>query len=163
MSKHTHTLCRCLGLAAALSAVALASLPAAAAPKCTRVHSHLFLEASPDPTCGSPIALCATATLRGSLKADTEFVGTSFVTTVDTPATAVVVLTGDNVFHTTQGDFYTKDAIVLSTVGAGEFAEVDTVTGGTGAWAGATGRLTATGTFANGVGEGIIEGEICTP
>lgn len=75
----------------------------------------------------------------------------------------MVVLTGDNTFHTGGGDFFTKDAIVLSTVGAGEFSEVDVVTGGTGEWAGATGVLIASGTFANGAGEGVIDGEICTP
>lgn len=147
----------------ALTFVALAAAPAAAAPRCTRVHAHLFIEAEAVPTCGSLIGLCAKATLHGSLKATTDFVGTSFQATVDTPATAVVLLTGDNTFHTTHGDFFTKDAIVLSTVGGGEFAEVDTVVGGTGDWAGATGNLTATGTFVNGIGEGIIQGEICTP
>jgi len=150
-------------LAAALVLAPLAALPAAAAPHCEKVHSHLFLEASADPGCTSPIGLCASATLRGSLRAETNFIGTSFVSTVDTPVTAVVVLTGDNTFHTAYGDFFTKDSIVLSTVGAGDFGEVDTVTGGTGPYAGATGTLTATGTFANGTGEGIIEGEICRP
>lgn len=140
----------------------LAAAPAVAAPQCLKVHSHLFLQANA-PTCGSAIDLCATATVQGSLNAVTDFVGTSFAPTVDTPATGVVLLTGDNTFHTSGGDFFTKDAIVLSTVGAGEFAEVDVVTGGTGAWAGATGVLTATGTFANGTGTGVIEGEICTP
>ena len=150
-------------LALVLALAPLAAAPAAAEPRCKKVHSHLFLEATA-PTCGSAIDLCAKATLRGgTLRAETEFVGTSFLPTVDTPTSAVVVLTGDNTFHTRQGDFYTKDAIVLSTVGAGEFAEVDTVIGGTGEWAGATGTLTATGTFANGVGEGVIQGEICVP
>jgi hypothetical protein len=73
------------------------------------------------------------------------------------------VLTGDNTFHTTRGDFFTKDAIVLSTVGDGEFSVVDVVVGGTGDWAGATGVVTATGTFRNGAGEGVLEGEICVP
>ena len=74
----------------------------------------------------------------------------------------MVLLTGDNVIHTSRGDIQTKDSIVLSTVGKGEFAEVDTVVGGTGIYAGATGTVTATGTFLNGVGEGITVGEICT-
>lgn len=141
----------------------LAAASAAADADCRRVRSHLTLEADPVPACGSPIGLCAAATLRGSLRATTEFVGTSFVATDDTPATAVVLLTGDNTFHADGGDLFTKDAIVLSTVGDGEFAEVDVVVGGTGEWAGASGVLTATGTFANGVGEGILEGSICTP
>lgn len=146
-----------------LALAPLAASPAAAAPNCQKVHSHLFLAASADPDCTSVIGLCAGATLQGSLQATTDFIGTSFVATVDTPATGVVILTGDNVFHTSRGDFFTKDSIVLSTVGAGDFAEVDVVTGGTGDYAGATGVLTATGTFANGTGEGVIEGEICTP
>jgi hypothetical protein len=149
-------------LALAALAFTLAALPAAAGPRCKKVHSHLILEATA-PTCGSAIDLCAKATVRGTLRADTEFIGTSFQPTIDTPTSAVVVLTGDNTFHTRGGDFYTKDAIVLSTIGAGEFAEVDTVVGGTGIWAGATGTLTATGTFANGIGEGVIQGEICVP
>jgi hypothetical protein len=32
----------------------------------------------------------------------------------------------------------TKDAIVLKTTSAGDFAEVDTIVGGTGGWAGST-------------------------
>lgn len=72
-------------------------------------------------------------------------------------------VTGDNTYTTSGGQFFTKDAIVLSTVGDGDFAEVDIVTGGSGDWAGATGALTATGTFANGIGEGFITGEICVP
>ncbi len=113
------------------------------------------------PTCGSPIGLCATATLHGSLKAVTDFVGTSVAPTEDPPQTGVVLLTGDNTFHTDGGTFSTRDAVVLAP--GGEFAEVDVVTSGTGEWAGASGVLTATGTFVNGIGEGIIEGEICTP
>src|SRR5215217_7362267 len=100
-------------LALALAPLALGAAPAAAA-ECKKVHSHLFLEASAAPGCTSPIALCAGATLVGSLRATTEFVGTSFQPTVDTSATAVVLLTGDNIFHTADGDFFTKDAIVLS-------------------------------------------------
>jgi hypothetical protein len=150
-------------LALALTLAPLAAVPAAAAAHCQKVHSQLLLEASADPGCTSPIGLCASAALRGSLRADTDFIGSSFVSTVDTPVSAVVILTGDNTFHTASGDFFTKDSIVLSTVGAGDFAEVDVVTGGTGDYAGATGTLTATGTFANGTGQGVIDGEICRP
>lgn len=148
--------------ALALALVALAAMPASAAPNCKRVHAHLFIEAEAVPTCGSAIGLCATATLYGSLEATTDFIGTWSDKTVDTDITGVAVLTGDNTFHTSSGDFSTKDAIVLSGVN-GTFAEVDTVIGGTGAWNKATGTLTATGTFVDGIGEGIIEGEICTP
>ena len=101
----------------------------------------------------------------GSLRAVTDFVGLSIrqVEDPNPPTVPVVLLLGDNVFHTDRGDFFTKDSVVLSTVGAGEFAEVDLILGGTGDYAGATGALTATGTFTNGFGEGILQGEICVP
>lgn len=76
--------------------------------------------------------------LRGSLSAHSDFIGTSSVPTVDAAATGVVVLTGDNVFHTADGDFFTKDALVLNTTGDGELTEIDTIVGGTGRYAGAT-------------------------
>lgn len=148
-------------LALTLMLLPLAAGTAAADPQCRKVHSHLFIEADPTPDCGSPIFLCATATVWGSLRATTDFVGTGTETTDDTEVTGVAILTGDNTFHTTEGDFFTKDAIVLSATG--EFAEVDVVLGGNGEWADATGVLTATGTFVNGIGEGVIEGEICVP
>lgn len=141
----------------------LATGTAAADPQCKKVHGHLFLEAEAVPTCGSPIGLCATVTLQGSIQATSQFVGSSALVTVDTPTTGVIAVTGDNAYQTSRGTIFTKDAIVLSTVGDGEFAEVDTIVGGTGAYAGATGTLVGTGTFANGAGSGVIDGEICTP
>lgn len=152
-------------LAFALALVALAAAPLAAAPHCQKVHSHIFIEPSQNTECSSPIELCATATVVGSLRATTDFVGLSIrqVEDPDPPTVPVVLLLGDNVFHTDRGDFFTKDSVVLSTVGAGEFAEVDLILGGTGDYTGATGALTATGTFTNGFGEGILQGEICVP
>jgi hypothetical protein len=136
--------------------------PALADPVCHAVHGRIEIVAN-EPTCGSAIYLCANAYLHGTIQAYTDFIGTSSVPTVDTPATGVVVLTGDNVFHTNDGDFFTKDAIVLATTGAGEFAEIDTIVGGTGEYAGATGSLTATGTFVNGAGHGTYYGTVCRP
>jgi hypothetical protein len=58
-----------------------------------------------------------------------------------------VLLTGDAVLTTKTGTLSTKDAVVLRTVGAGEFSEVDVVVGGTGVYAGMTGTIQASGTF----------------
>lgn len=146
----------------ALALLAFAFFPAGAFAGCKKVVWYVTLEATPGP-CGSAIDLCAKGTLAGNVRGTSEFVGTGFLPTVDSAATGVVVLTGDNVIHTRQGDIRTKDTIALSTVGKGEFAEVDTVVGGTGSYAGATGVVTATGTFLNGIGEGITVGEVCTP
>jgi hypothetical protein len=141
-----------LGLAAAM--------PASADPVCKAVHGRVEIVAH-EPTCGSAIALCASAILHGTIKANSDFIGTSSVPTIDTATTGVVVLTGDNVFHTTDGDFFTKDAIVLNTTGDGEFTEIDTITGGTGEYAGASGYLIASGTFSQGVGVGTYVGKVC--
>lgn len=155
-----HTNFRRTALSFALFSLAAASV-AHADSRCHRVHYRVTLAASADPGCTSPIGLCATGELRGSVSGTSDFIGTSFVTTVDTAATSTVVLTGDNVIHLRGGDLYTKDAIVLATTGDGEFAEVDTVVGGTGIYAEATGTITATGVFANGLGEGRAEGIVC--
>jgi len=138
------------------------STAAWARPNCLPVFSRVDLAAGA-PTCGSAIGLCAGGTLQGTLQAHSDFIGTSFVSTLDTGATGVVVLTGDNTIHTKDGDLLTKDAIVLATTGDGEFAEVDTVVGGTGLYEGASGKFTATGTFANGAGFGVLVGEVCWP
>lgn len=150
-------------VAASMLFIFLAAAGAAAAdPTCQAIHGRIAIAVSTEP-CDSAIALCATAMVRGALNADTEFVGTSSVVTVDTATTGVVVLTGDNLFHAKDGDIFTKDAIVLSTVGDGEFAEIDTIVGGTGAYEGATGYLQAVGTFTAGAGAGTYTGKLCTP
>lgn len=136
---------------------------ALAAATCRKVEGKLTLQALDPSTCPSPVGLCAAGTYRGGIKGTSAFTGTSFIQTADTPATAVVIATGDNTIAAEGGTLLTKDAIVLQTVGDGHFAEVDTVIGGTGEWAGAAGTLQATGTFANGSGAGTYQGEICTP
>lgn len=147
--------------AAAFALATLAVSPANATPSCKKVVWRVTLEATAGP-CGSQIGLCAKGTLFGNVRGTSDFVGTSFATTYNTADTGVIVLTGDNTIHTSRGDIYTKDSIVLSQTGKGEFAEVDNVVGGTGDYRNATGTVTATGTFLNGAGEGISLGEICT-
>jgi len=147
--------------ALSFAVLALSTGIAHADSRCHQVHYRVTLAASADPGCTSPIGLCATGELRGSVSGTSEFIGTSFVPTVDTAATSTVLLTGDNTIHLRGGDLYTKDAIVLELVGDGNFGEVDTVVGGTGDYAGATGTITATGVFANGLGEGTAEGIVC--
>ena len=89
--------------------------------------------------------------------------GRSLSQTADTPATGVVFVTGDTVITINAGTLITKDAVLLATTRNGEFGELDTMVGGTRQWLGATGKFTATGTFANGIGAGVYSGEVCTP
>ena len=146
----------------ALVLVLAAAGAASADPSCHAIYGSVSLGPAEGP-CESDIALCATGKLRGVLRGNSEFTGTGIAGNVDTETTSVVTLTGDNVIHLKNGDLYTRDAIVLATAGNGEFAEVDTIVGGTGAYAGASGRFVATGVFAAGVGEGVYHGELCLP
>ncbi|MCW5852137.1 MAG: hypothetical protein KIT87_18835 [Anaerolineae bacterium] len=143
-------------------ALTLVSSGAFAASNCKAVSGKFTLQAVNDPSCMSPVGLCATGAYQGTIKATSSFVGSAFITSADTPTTGVVFATGDNTIHTNKGDILTKDAITLRTTGEGAFAEVDTVVGGTGEYAVASGVLTATGTFLNGSGAGVYSGQVCS-
>ena len=136
---------------------------AAAASSCKKINGKVAIQALPPSTCPSPFGLCASVSFGGDLAGMSFFTGTSQVSTVDTPTTSVILLTGDNTLQTSGGTLTIKDAVLLQTTGEGHFAEVDTVVGGSGEWAGATGTLRAQGTFANGSGTGDYVGEICAP
>ncbi|MBI3943667.1 MAG: hypothetical protein HY326_11695 [Chloroflexi bacterium] len=144
--------------------LALTGSSASAAQSCQKISGKFTLQPVSGPACTSPVGICATGSYKGDVAGTSSFTGTSVIPTADTPTTAAVLLTGDNLFHTKGGDLLTKDAIVLRTTGAGEFAEVDTIVGGTGKWAGASGAFQATGTFTSAAGgEGEYRGEVCFP
>ena len=148
----------------ALLALTVASEGALAAARCRRVDGRFTLQAVTGPACTSAVGVCATGVYSGDVEGTSTFTGTSLVPTADTPTTSVVLLTGDNTIRTGRGDLLTKDAIVLQTTGAGDFAEVDTVVGATRGLLGASGVLRAQGTFtAVAGGEGRYTGEICLP
>jgi hypothetical protein len=154
-------------LFAVLVAAVIFSAPAgnaSAAAKCKNVRGHITSHTVTE-NCNSPIALCAAGQLYGAIRGEFFLVATSLTPTQDTPVTGVYTFTGDNVIKTKDGDIYTKDAGVLNlTPGStGDDVSIVTITGGTGAYAGATGRLRAPGTFSESGGEFSYEGEICTP
>jgi hypothetical protein len=152
-----------VGVAALLPLVLAAS--GAQAAGCKKVSGTFTLTPVSGTGCTSAVGICASGAYKGGIKATSAFTGTSLLQTVDTPTTSAILLTGDNQFSVAAGGtLSTKDAIVLRTSGAGEFAEVDTVVGGTGPLVGTTGVLRAQGTFtieAGGGGEYV--GELCTP
>jgi hypothetical protein len=135
---------------------------AVASASCKKVKGTFTLQPVTGPECNSGVGICAAGTYKGGIAGSSAFTGTALSPTADTPTTGVVLLTGDNLFTTASGSLSTKDAIVLGT-GVGNFAEVDTIVGGTGEWAGVTGQFSATGTFTAAVGGGgEYAGEVCT-
>ena len=146
---------------------ALFSAPAgkaSAASKCKNVKGHVTSHTVTE-NCPSPIGLCAGGQFYGAIRGELFLVGTSLTPTQDTPATGVFIFTGDGVIKTKEGDIFTKDAGALNLApgSSGDDVSIVTITGGTGGYAGATGRLRASGTFSEAGGEFSYEGEVCTP
>ena len=153
------------GILAALcyGSVAMTGSRVAADSTCKPVHGKFTIQIVTGPDCLSSAGLCGIGTYKGGIAGPSTFTATSIVPTVDTPLTAVIAITGDATIETRDGSLLTQDAFMLHTTGNGEFAELDTIVGGTGAWAGASGVLQAVGTSTPTSVEGQYFGEICTP
>jgi hypothetical protein len=153
--------------AALVAAAALFAAPAgraSSAAKCKNVRGHVTSQTLTE-NCASPIGLCAAGQFYGAIRGELLLVATSLTPTQDTPVTGVYMYTADDVIKTKEGDIYTKDAGALNLApgSTGDDISIVTITGGTGAYAGATGRLRASGTFSEAGGEFSYEGELCTP
>jgi len=153
--------------AVSLTAIAMFSVPAgnsAAAAKCKVVRGRVTSQTVTE-NCPSPINLCAAGEFYGAIRGELFLVATSLTPTQDTPATGVYLFTSDDVIKTREGDIHTKDAGALNLTpgGSGDDVSIVTITGGTGKYAGATGRLRAYGAFSESGGEFSYEGELCTP
>ena len=139
---------------------ALAAAPAFS-DSSTKTRRGTFVEqAVTGPACASPVGLCATGELRGGLHGPFDIVVTS---TTPTSNPDVIVLNTSSVLHTKKGDVSFSGQTLYNTV-SGNFSSLDTITGGTGRWAGVTGSLQSTGrfTFEEG-GAGRYQAEVTTP
>jgi hypothetical protein len=105
----------------------------------------------------------------GKLKGEARFVASMITLSVDTPVTGVVFVTGDTLLvdaklGTKRGTLNIKNAAAYRTVGEGDLSDTQTIVGGTGDFAGATGTLRITGTFLAGTGgSSSFEGTVCVP
>jgi hypothetical protein len=115
----------------------------ALAQNCKPVHGHFINQVLvPSPPCPAPGA-CVSGKAIGVLKGDFLATVTSVLVSVDTPVTGVIFETADLVIHTKNGDLNLKEAAAYNATPNehGDLGDVVTVVGGTGEWAGATGRL----------------------
>lgn len=150
-------------------ALLLVSASASADAQCRRVRG-IYEEHAEDPsTCPSPIGLCIAGEFSGNIKGMFRSTATSLTPTGDTPLTGVLLFTGDGVINAQvadkQGDLTFKSAGAFQSTGAGNIVDLQTITGGTGDLAGASGVIRASGVFdpATGTGESEYEGMICLP
>jgi len=134
---------------------------------CRDVNGH-YAEHSVAPSiCPSPVGLCIEGEFSGGIRGAFASTATSFTPTADTPLTAVVPFTGDGIIHARidgrRGDLFFKSAGAFHTIDKGEIVDLQYITGGTGAFAGASGALRASGTFdpIAGSGQSEYSGMVC--
>jgi hypothetical protein len=146
--------------ASAALVAALLALPAHAG-DCRPVHG--FYSSMPAPEgCASPVGFCTAGDLIGGLQGTYAFV-MSTLTPAEPPG--VVFYTGTSVVHLRSGDVYATDAGAIDLGGTtGRQSALLTITGGTGAEAGATGYLQLLGELGvTGAVQGEYWGLVCTP
>jgi Protein of unknown function (DUF3224) len=160
------TVRRSLLLAGGVLPLALFASGSEAAVACQSVRGSYVEHAVAD-NCTSPIGFCITATYRGSLRGTLDARATSIAPTADTGATGVLVFTSESTFDGAMrdrtGTLAVRNAGTFRTTGAGSIVDLQTIVGGTGDFAGATGELRASGTFVDGAGMSEYEGQVCLP
>ena len=133
--------------------------------KCKPVKGRIVSELLTGPECTSPVGLCTSGRFIGGIKGDFVFIATSLTRHQDTLVTDVVHYTGDITISTRHGDIFDKDAGAFNPVSGstGDVGAVSTITGGTGRYAGASGRIRIAGTFTpEEGGDSEYHGELCT-
>lgn len=135
--------------------------------KCKRVTGYLE-ESLVATGCLSPVGLCTVAIMKGSMRGEARYTAASIMPSADTAATTVVFVIGDSTvvnvsIEGKRGTLTIKNAAAYRTTGNGDLVDIQTITGGTGDFAGATGSIRVSGNFlaANG-GKAEYDGTVCT-
>jgi Protein of unknown function (DUF3224) len=118
--------------------------------------------------CTSPVGLCLAAEYKGAIHGPSESRVTTLVPTADTAATAVALFTADSHIDARvrgrSGTLLIKNAGAFRGAGEGSIVDLQTIVGGTGELAGASGDLRAQGVFTPATGgESDYEGMLCLP
>jgi len=149
----------------ALIASGTAALSPAHASECKQVRGHLE-ETLVGAPCASPVGLCTVAQMFGAIQGEALFTASAIIASA-TPD--VVFVTGDTVIVDAKlaghrGTLTVQNAAAFRAGGEGDLADVQTVTGGTGDFEGATGSLRISGNFIIPTGgSSTYEGVVCLP
>lgn len=152
--------------AALCAAGALSAAPALA--ECRNVNGHYSERVLPAPGCTSPVGVCLQGTYSGSLRGDFVTVVDTFVPIAEMPPTSVAQFTAGSSLRVRignrEGVLSVRNAGAVRTTGVGEIVDIQTIVDGTDGLAGATGVLTAFGTFTfSGGGRSEFGGVVCLP
>jgi len=117
--------------------------------------------------CASPVGLCIAGKYSGDIKGDFAGVATAILPTADTPTTGVILFTSDSTIDARigghRGTLIIKNSGAFRTISEGSIVDLQTIVGGAGDFAGASGALRAEGTFTAGAGESRYAGTVCVP
>ncbi|HET9648895.1 MAG TPA: DUF3224 domain-containing protein [Microlunatus sp.] len=151
----------------ALALVLATASPSAASSLCQQVRGS-YTEHAVSGNCQSPVGLCIIGTYTGQIRGEFRGQATTISTTADTPTTGVATFTSDSTITATigqqSGTLIIKNAGAFAASNGGPIVDLQTIVGGTGDLAGASGALRATGTFqASSGGHSDYEGTVCIP
>jgi hypothetical protein len=137
--------------------------------RCKKVHGTVIAHLTDPATCPSPFLLCTAGRIVGGgpLNGATTFTTLGLAPSAGMPGIVpptTLSYAGVFVITTRRGQIQLTDVGILDQANLA-FTEIDLVQGGTGEFAGATGRWFISGpVIDNGTGfRGEITGEICTP
>jgi Protein of unknown function (DUF3224) len=157
---------RCaLAAGAAATAFLVGAAPSEAGARCFEVRGSYDEHAVSSP-CTSVVRLCIAGEYRGSVRGAFSGSATSILANLDTPTTLVSFFTSVSSISATvrgrSGTLNIRNAGAFSAVDGGPIVDLQTIVGGTGGLAGASGALRAQGTFSfvNG-GHSSYAGDVC--
>ena len=133
-----------VAVAGAAGALAVFGAQALASADEQQAHGLLTSQVLAPPACTSVIGLCTAGRLDGTINGDFVFTADRLEPS-DTPG--VLFYTGHIVVQTSRGEVTCQDAGAFGVSGAGPVADICTIVGGTGDWAGVTGHIRIHGTF----------------
>jgi hypothetical protein len=134
---------------------------------CQTVHGFIDAHEQIPPTCESASGQCGEGAYSGVIQGSYVNGDTSFITTLDSATTSVYGYTADTTAQVSvagrQGTLLLKNAGFINVL-TRQLAELESIVGGTGELAGASGLLFVTGTFdANNNGRFAYAGQVCLP
>lgn len=135
---------------------------------CRNVNGHYTEQLATSTPCSSMVGVCLQGVYSGVVLGSFTTAVDTFVPTPDAPPIGVAQFTAGSILAVRIGNraggLYVRNTGATRTTGAGEIIDLQTIVGGTGDFLGASGVMTAVGTFsfANG-GRSEYAGMVCVP
>lgn len=148
-----------------LVACATASLPALA--ECRKVNGH-YTEQVAAGACTAAAGVCLQGTYSGVLQGGFTTMVDTFVPNAEAPPVPYAQFTATSTLHVRiagrEGMLLVRNAGAVRLDATGEIVDLQSIVGGTGGFAGASGVMTSTGSFSfAGGGRSEYGGQVCLP